>query len=388
MLDRMACGTVPPKHHLALRDAAGALRYEECLTRDGFDGPYTILYHEHRPQAVRAVHTAHVCRSPDVLEGRLSDPLRRRHLATPKLEIGGAPLDARVPLLCNADVVIAAARPSTSDPVYLSNADADTLWFIRQGAGVLRSVFGDLPFNAGDYLLVPKGGIHRFVLPESTEQDWLSIECRSGLGLPQQFRNETGQLRMDAPYCHRDFRRPTFVGPVDEGIREIVVKRGEQYHGFACDHPPLDVVGWDGTVYPWVFPIRAFQPRVGAVHLPPTVHGTFHARGVLVCSFVPRPLDFHPQAVPCPYPHASVDVDEVLYYVEGAFTSRSGVAAGSITHHPRGIPHGPQPGRYEASIGTQRTDELAVMLDCALPLAPTRHAAPIEEVGYEATFAG
>jgi homogentisate 1,2-dioxygenase len=200
------------------------------------------------------------------------------------------------------------------------------------------------------------------------EQHWLSIECLGGAGILRQWRNEVGQLRMDAPYCHRDFRRPELVGPQDEGIRDLVVKRGEAFHGLRYDHSPLDVVGWDGTVYPWAFPIRCFQPRVGLTHLPPTWHGTFAARGALICSFVPRPVDFHPEAIPCPYPHSSVDCDEFLFYVSGQFTSRRGIGPGSISHHPAGIPHGPHPGAYEASLGTRETSELAVMLDTFRPL--------------------
>jgi len=192
---------------------------------------------------------------------------------------------------------------------------------------------------------------------------------------------------MDAPYSHRDFRRPEFRGPIDEGIRTLVVQRGTAHHEFRYAHSPLDVVGWDGTLYPWAFPILAFQPRVSSVHLPPTWHGTFSTRGALICSFVPRPLDFHPEAVPCPYPHSSSDVDELIYYVSGAFSSRSGVEAGSLTLHPRGIPHGPQPGKYEASVGAKFTEELAVMLDCYLPLTATAEARAIEDTGYEASFA-
>jgi homogentisate 1,2-dioxygenase len=178
-----------------------------------------------------------------------------------------------------------------------------------------------------------------------------------------------------------------FRGPLDEGIRDVVVKRGGAYHGLRHRHSPLDVVGWDGTVYPWAFPILAFQPRVSSVHLPPTWHGTFAARGALVCSFVPRPLDFHPDAVPCPYPHSSVDVDEVLYYVSGDFASRRGVGPGSITLHPAGVPHGPHPGKYEASVGAKRTEEIAVMLDCHRPLSRTEDAASVEDTGYDESFA-
>jgi homogentisate 1,2-dioxygenase len=193
---------------------------------------------------------------------------------------------------------------------------------------------------------------------------------------------------MDAPYSHRDFRRVELQGPRDEGIREVVVKKGGAFHGFRWDDSPLDVVGWDGAVYPFAFPILSFQPRAGLVHLPPTWHGTFAADGALVCSFVPRVVDFHPEAIPCPYPHASVDCDEILFYVRGDFTSRRGVGPGSISHHPAGVMHGPHPGAYEGSIGVTRTDELAVMMDTARPLQATEAALAIEDPAYEESFIG
>jgi homogentisate 1,2-dioxygenase len=212
------------------------------------------------------------------------------------------------------------------------------------------------------------------------------MELNGGLHLPRQWRNEVGQLRMDAPYSHRDFKRPEFKGPMDEDIRELVVKKGQAFHGFRYAQSPLDIVGWDGTVYPWAFPILNFQPRAGLVHLPPTWHGTFAARGALVCSFVPRMVDFHPEAIPCPYPHASVDCDEFILYARGNFTSRRGVGPGSISHHPAGVGHGPHPGAYEGSIGHTRTDELAVMLDTTLPLKTTAAALAVEDKGYQDSF--
>ncbi|HEY3233972.1 MAG TPA: homogentisate 1,2-dioxygenase, partial [Polyangiaceae bacterium] len=296
--------------------------------------------------------------------------------------------DARVPLLFNRDLVIGAVRPAVADPVYFSNGDADDLIFIFRGGGLLRSPLGDLRFEESDYVCVPRGILHRWIPELDREQYWLSIEALGGVGLIQQFRNQVGQLKMGAPYCHRDFRRPEFSGPRDEGIRELVVKRAGRFHGFHFEHSPLDVVGWDGAVYPWAFPILNFQPKVGLVHLPPSYHGTFEARGALICSFVPRPLDFHPEAIPCPYPHSSVDVDEVLFYCRGQFTSRRGIRPGSISHHPAGVPHGPHPGAYEQSIGTERTEELAVMLDCYQPLEATPEALSIEDPDYHQSFIG
>ncbi|MFK7991552.1 MAG: homogentisate 1,2-dioxygenase [Sandaracinaceae bacterium] len=381
MLDRMMAGEVPAKHHIALKAADGQLRWEECLTRDGFEGPYTILYHLHRPHEQRRSETKHGFALPAA-----ADPiLAKRHFRSQDLSAPGAPVDARVPLLFNDDVVVSVLTPSVSDPVYFVNGDADDLFYVHAGGGLLRTVLGDVRFEAEDYVFVPRGVLHRFILDEGP-QHWLSLECKSGLGLPKQWRNPVGQLRMDAPFCHRDFRRPTFEGPNDEGIREMVVKQGDRFHGFTVDNPPLDVVGWDGTVYPWAFPILNFQPRAGLVHLPPTWHGTFAVGGALVCSFVPRMVDWHDDAIPCPYPHSSVDVDEMLFYCRGNFTSRKGVGPGSVSFHPHGIPHGPHPGSYEASMGHKRTDEMAVMLDCIKPLRVTTQALDIEHAEYHDSF--
>jgi homogentisate 1,2-dioxygenase len=384
VLDRMIQGEVPPKHHVALRGPDGALRHELALTRAGFDGAYTLSYHLHRPHATHAVEATHGWRGPVAAAPRR---LARRHYRTPGLPaMSGPAVDARTPLLWSEDLSIGLVTPTEPDPVYFQNGDADELFFVVAGGGVLRTALGDLRFDAEDYLLLPRGLLHRF-LPDAGPQRWLWLEAQH-LRLPSQWRNEAGQLRMDAPFGHRDFRRVVWQPPRDEGLREIVVKKGGAFHGLRVDHSPLDVVGWDGAVYPMVFPILAFQPRAGLVHLPPTWHGTFAARGALICSFVPRVVDFHPDAVPCPYPHASVDVDEVLFYVRGQFTSRRGVGPGSISHHPAGVLHGPHPGAYEASIGTRRTDELAVMLDCEKALQATAAAVGIEDSAYDDSFVG
>ncbi len=383
MLDRIVAGDVPRKHHIALRGAGGELRHEECFTRDGFDGPYTILYHLDRPHTHQPIAAEHGWQpAVPVAEAR---PLAKRHYLTQSLpRRGGSQLDGRVALLCNDDLTLGVVHPDAPDPVYAVNADADELLYIHEGGGVLLSPVGELRFAQGDYVCIPSGMIHRIV-PDAGAQAWFWAELRD-LHLLKQWRNEAGQLRMDAPYSHRDFKRPVFAGPRDEGLRTLVVKRGNAWSGFSLLHSPLDVVGWDGTVYPWAFPILAFQPRVGLVHLPPTWHGTFGARGTLVCSFVPRLVDFHPEAVPCPYPHSSPDCDEILFYCDGNFTSRKGVGPGSISHHPSGIPHGPHPGAYERSLGATRTDELAVMMDTFRPLRPTAAALGIEDPGYMSSF--
>jgi homogentisate 1,2-dioxygenase len=383
MFDRTAFGDLPPKHHLASWGADRQLRYEACLTRAGFAGPYTICYHERRPQALRA--------TGDVSSRSFGDSaapdrdLIRRHYRTRSATAPAFPFWT-TPLLHNAELVLGCAQPTHPDSSYRVNAGADELWFVQSGGGRLRSTLGDLDFARGDYVFLPKGLLYRLIPDSAEPQHYLHIECSGALSIPAHFRNPVGQLRMDAPYCHRDFKRPQFVGPVDEGLREVWVKNGERYERFTYPHSPLDVVGWDGCVYPWAFPILNFQPRVGSVHLPPIWHGTFEAPGALICSFVPRPLDFHPQAVPCPYTHTSADVDEVLFYVAGQFSSRLGVDVGSLTHHPAGIPHGPHPGRYEESLGARHTEEVAVMLDCQSRLQRTRAASTIEDSDYDASF--
>lgn len=380
----MFAGTIPPKPHVVFRSARARLRYEECLTRSGFEGAFSILYHDTRPH--EATPCAPVARfaSPE----RASEPeLRRRHyraLALP--DSGGPPLVARTPLLFNDHVTLGFARPREPDAAYFVNSDGDELYFVLSGAGTLRSAFGDLRFESGDYVCVPKGILHRFVPDAGVSQAWLWFEFKAGLSLPKSYRNAVGQLRMDAPYSHRDFRKPDFVGPLDEGLRDQVVKRQGNFFGFRWANTPLDVVGWDGAVYPFALQISAFQPRVGQIHLPPPVHATFESNGAVVCSFVPRLLDFHPDANPCPYPHASVDVDEVLFYANESFGSRRGVAMGSISHHPAGITHGPHPGAYETAHGKTQTDELAVMLDVASPLYRTPEAVSIEDLDYHRSF--
>ena len=383
MLDRVVAGEVPAKHHIQLRGPGGELRFEECFTRDGFDGPYTILYHVDRPHTHQPAAAEHGWQIGVPSEG--PRPLAKRHYLTQRLPPKGGPqVDARIALIGNEDVTVGVVHPDAPDPVYVVNADADELLYIHQGSGTVVSPCGELAFRQGDYVCIPRGMIHRIV-PDQGPQYWLWLEL-ADLHLLSQWRNPAGQLRMDAPYSHRDFRRPVFSGPLDEKIRKVVVKRGQAWHGFTLQSSPLDVVGWDGTVYPWAFPILAFQPRAGLVHLPPDWHGTFGARGALVCSFVPRVVDFHPEAIPCPYPHSSPSCDEILFYCDGNFTSRRGVGPGSISHHPAGIPHGPHPGAYEKSIGSTRTDELAVMMDTYKPLRPMTAALAIEDADYMRSF--
>lgn len=375
MIDRMAPGEIPAKPHTVFRSPSGALRYEECLTRRGFDGEFSILYYDEHPTVDREIGPA----EPGPLDRQVPVPappvpLRRR------LFQGERAPEGYTPFVFNDDVHASFLRlPAGAPDEGFSNGDGDDLYYFFSGAGTLESPFGDVAFEAGDYLLVPRGVVHRLVRREPVEG--IVLELRGGFHLPAQFRNPVGQLRMDAPFTHRDFRRPVFSGP-RKGPASVLVKKDDRFVRRVPAGSPFGVVGWDGTVWPFAFPILAFQPRTGLVHLPPTIHGTFAARGLLVCSFVPRVTDTHPDAVPCPYPHASVDCDEVIYYVRGNFTSRRGVGPRAVSLHPAGIPHGPHPGAYEASIGTKSTDELAVMLDTFLPLKPAAQALAVEDPAY------
>lgn len=393
MLDRICLGTVPPKHHTTLRDAEGRLYYEHCLTRQGFDGGYSILYHRSLPPRDIAHRSTHLPGDPELY---FDECLRRRHLRGPQLDLprggsGGVPRDhlaSRRVLLANSDVAIGLCRPLAAEARYFANGDGDELYFVHEGAGRIESPFGVLTYRAGDYVLIPRGTVYR-VIPDASQSAslMLFIEGRTYIEIPSFFRNPYGQLRMDAPYCHRDFRRPEALcqssgADFANGRYSILVKRGGIFHEIVRDRDPLDVVGWDGSVYPIALSIHDYQAKVGRVHLPPSVFTTFMGGGFIVCSFVPRLVDFDPNAIPCPYPHSSVDCDEVLFYVSGNFTSRRGIGPGSISHHPAGIPHGPQPGAYEASVGKTRTDELAVMIDTFKPLGVTAEARTIDDPNY------
>jgi len=382
LIDRMAAGALPAKPHTAFRDAAGALRWEECLTRKGFDGEFSILYHEGPPMTDLRIGPCAPGRF-DLQPAREAphQPLRRRLLRGQKVPPGFTPI------LKNDDVVVSLFQlpkeAATEDG--FCNGDGDELFFFYEGEGTLESPFGDLPVKAGDYLCVPRGVVRRFRL--SSPVEGILFELRGGLHIPREFRNPVGQLRMDAPYTHRDFVRPAFSGP-RPGPKRIVVKKDDAFVERFPAASPFDVVGWDGTVWPFAFPILAYQPRTGLVHLPPTIHSTFAGRGALVCSFVPRVTDTHPEAIPCPYPHTSVDCDEVIYYVRGNFTSRKGVGPKAVSLHPAGVPHGPHPGAYEGSIGTRSTDELAVMMDTFLPLKLTPEALALEDPAYHDSWRG
>ncbi len=384
MIHRLTRGLIPQKPH-TVHEVDGALTYEHCVTRAGFEALYTIQWHRRPPHWVQAEED--LGRHPGWAEAGWSGPLRRCHYLGLSQPAGGTPFLGRRLLFANADIGLWLGRPNDSEPTLVANADGDELSFVHEGSGRVECPLGALPFREHDYVYVPQGMPHRLVLDRPALL--FTIEARSALRVPKQYRTPEGQLSMYAPYTHHDFVAPEWPASGPESLaapRRLIVQSGGMLTAFELAHDPFDVVGWDGQLWPFAFPILAFQPKTGLVHLPPTIHTTFAGNGYVVCSFVPRMVDFHERAIPCPYPHSSPDCDEVLFYVDGNFSSRKGVGPASMTLHPRGLPHGPHPGTYEASIGASRTEELAVMVDTFKPLRPTAHAAAIEAPDYNRSW--
>jgi len=369
-------GEIPPKRHQVFRKPDGGIHYEELVGNKGFSGPSSLLYHLHTPTEVKSVETLRDVR-PVADDSRET---RHRHYRTHEAPVGGSPTLDRVPLLFNADVQLSVVRPDREDDFHYRNGQFDELVYLSEGSGVLESQYGTLDVRAGDYVVIPRGTIHRWRL---TGARLFITETVGYLRTPRAYRNDHGQLLEGAPYNERDLRAPGELVVVDEaGDFPIVVKQGHQLLRYVTGHHPFDAVGWDGYYYPWALSIHAFEPKVGRFHLPPPVHQTFEAEGLVVCSFCPRPFDFDPDSVPAPYYHTNAMSDEVIYYASEEFMSRKGVGFGSITLHPDGVPHGPQPGRMEDSIGVERTDELAVMVDTFRPLTRTRAASALEDADY------
>ncbi len=388
MIQRHTLGKFPPKPHTTFRNDQGKLYMEHCLTREGFDGPFTILYYKTPPTDEISVERFSIpgfCpfeMAPDL-------PLLRRHVRTQDMRAEGDFLDARRTLFVNSDVHVGMVKPTRSSPRFFSNGDGDECWYAFKGGGVCESLMGVLKYEQGDYVNVPRNVPYRLVPDSGSEL--MVFEGRAEIRVPKQFRNQVGQFTMDAPYSHRDFRVPESLLRYDEAHHgkspfKLVVKKNDILTTHEHEHFPYDVVGWDGFVYPCAFNIRDYQPKTGLIHLPPTIHLTFAGPGFVICSFVPRLLDYHENAIPCPYGHASVHCDEIILYCDGNFTSRRGIDSGSISLHPAGVPHGPHPGAYEKSVGVKRTDELAVMCDTFKPLMLTKLGHELEDPDYHTTW--
>jgi len=364
-------GKIPHKRHTTFKKKDGGYYYEQLFGTIGFDGMSSLMYHVHRPTQVKEVLRSYdVNPKISVAKNMLSLGLEGFAIA-PKADF----LESRVPVLVNNDCHIVLAAPSDSLTDYFyKNTDCDELLFVHEGTGTLRTMLGNIPFGEGDYLLIPRGMIYQIEFDTKANRLFI-VESHRPLYTPKRYRNWFGQLLEHSPFCERDLRRPTELETHDEkGDFIIKVKKEGMMHEYVYATHPFDVVGWDGYNFPYAFNIKDFEPITGRVHQPPPVHQTFETDAFVVCSFVPRLYDYHPESVPAPYNHSNIDSDEVLYYVDGDFMSRNNIEKGMITLHPAGIPHGPHPGAMERSLGKKDTQEYAVMVDTFKPLQVTEAA--------------
>ena len=372
-------GQVPEKRHTQFRSPAGILYSEELFSTEGFSSDYSLLYHIHPPTQILSTDQP----APENIIIAEEKMLKHRSLEGFRLEAEDDFLRSRKPILVNNDLHISLAAPRLSMKNYFfKNADADELIFVHEGSGKLLTVYGELTFKYGDYIIIPRGTIYQIQLDTEANRLFI-VESFSPIRFPKKYISKYGQLLEHSPYCERDLRTPVFTAPKDEaGDFRIHIKKKGVVYGMHYAHHPFDVVGWDGCCYPFIFSILDFEPITGRVHQPPPVHLTFEGNNFVVCSFVPRLFDYHPLSVPVPYNHSNIDSDELLYYVDGDFMSRKMVTRGMMTLHPAGIPHGPHPGTVEKSLGAKETKELAVMVDTFHPLSLTDIALGLENPGY------
>lgn len=373
-------GQVPRVKHTTFYKADGKSLYrEELFGSKGFSGVYSNKYHIHLPTALHRVGPADI----PGLELWDDAPLACYHFFTDKQKRTGNFITARRVFLHNSDCTIGTARVKEKTDDFYRNAHAAEYIFVHHGSGTLHSEFGRLPFVPGDQLVIPRAVTYHMEFDNFDNNYLLIVESPTPFDIPSHYKNDYGQFEEHAPYCEREFKLPEFAEPIDQkGEFRIVVKAGDSYYEHIAAHHPFDVVGWDGYLYPFAFNIRDYHAKVGRIHLPPPIHLMFITGGFVLCNFVPRPYDFHPDAIPAPYFHSNIDSDEVLYYVEGDFMSRKGITEGSITLHPGGMPHGPQPGKTEASVGAKGTDEYAVMIDTFRPLKLTQAVKETIDEGY------
>jgi homogentisate 1,2-dioxygenase len=372
-------GKIPQKRHTQFRNTEGSLYYEQLFGTIGFDGMSSLLYQVHRPTMVKEI-LSETDVAPEIgVPKNMKARLLKGFDVPPTADF----LDSRVPLLINSDIHIGLAAPQKSLRNYFyKNADADEMLFIHRGKGTLRTQLGNIPFEYGDYLIIPRGMIYQIDF-DTADNRLLFAESFHPIYTPKRYRNWFGQLLEHSPFCERDLKLPQDLETHDEKGDFImkIKKQGVLYEILYPTHP-FDVVGWDGYNFPYGFSIHNFEPITGRVHQPPPVHQTFETKAFVICSFVPRMYDYHPLSIPAPYNHSNIDSDEMLYYVDGDFMSRNNIEKGHITLHPGGIPHGPAPGAYERSIGHKETAELAVMIDTFKPLSITKAALAIDDGKY------
>ena len=361
-------GQIPAKRHTVFRKPDGALYAEELVSTEGFSSMYSLVYHTHPPTIVKELGT------PYSVEPKIAREKHLRHTSLLGFNIKPQKdyLESRKIVLVNSDLQISLAAPTESMTTYFyKNSQADEVLFIHKGSGTLKTGFGKIYFKYGDYIVVPRGTIYQIEFNDADNRLFI-IESFSPIHFPKRYQNKYGQLMEHSPFCERDIVRPTDLETFDEtGDFKVLIKKQGLIYPYTYGTHPFDFIGWDGYHYPWAFSIHNFEPITGRVHQPPPVHQTFEAHNFVICSFVPRKYDYHPDAIPAPYNHSNIDSDEVLYYVDGDFMSRKSVVQGQITLHPGGIPHGPHPGTVEKSIGKEKTEELAVMIDPFKPLMLT-----------------
>jgi homogentisate 1,2-dioxygenase len=376
-------GQIPAKRHTVFRKPDGALYAEELVSTEGFSSMYSLVYHTHPPTIVKELGT------PYSVEPKIAREKHLRHTSLLGFNIKPQKdyLESRKIVLVNSDLQISLAAPTESMTTYFyKNSQADEVLFIHKGSGTLKTGFGKIYFKYGDYIVVPRGTIYQIEFNDADNRLFI-IESFSPIHFPKRYQNKYGQLMEHAPFCERDIVRPTNLETFDEtGDFKVLIKKQGLIYPYTYGTHPFDFIGWDGYHYPWAFSIHNFEPITGRVHQPPPVHQTFEAHNFVICSFVPRKYDYHPQAIPAPYNHSNIDSDEVLYYVDGDFMSRKSVVQGQITLHPGGIPHGPHPGTVEKSIGKEKTEELAVMIDPFKPLMLTEDAIAIEDESYHKSW--
>ena len=368
-------GDIPTKRHTQFRDDSGNLYWEELISREGFSHIYSNVYHVYPPTSVEAVGEL---KKYNLIA--VDQTHRHHHIRTANVESDGDAISSRIPLFFNSDVVISKAHVKESMKSLYRNGNADEVLFIHTGSGIFKSNFGNMALTAGDYLVIPRGVIWQIDVKE--DMRIFITESSSPIETPTRYRNKFGQLLEHSPFSERDIRTPDFVGPVDDSPMDVEVKLRHGIQTYGYQHHPFDIVGWDGYYFPYIFNINDFMPITGKIHQPPPVHQTFQAHGIVLCSFVPRPFDYHDKSVPAPYAHSNVDSDEIIYYVEGNFMSRKGIDEQSISYHPMGLPHGPQPGKIEESLGAKETNELAVMIDTFKPLNMTEAALNVDDEDY------
>ncbi len=377
-------GNIPHKRHTQFRKPDGGLYSEQLFSTEGFSDDYSLLYHCHPPtQIIKTEPQQDV--SPIIAEEKM---LKHRCFEGFQLKPGGEFLQSRIPVLVNNDchIVLAAPQSGTKDYFY-KNTDADEMIFVHEGSGIVKTQYGELPFGYGDYIMLPRGTIYQIEFKDDKNRLFI-VESFTPLRFPKRYMSKFGQLMEHAPFCERDMRKPQNLQTIDEkGDFLIKAKKKGMLYGLHYGTHPFDVVGWDGCCYPYIFSIHDFEPITGRVHQPPPVHQTFETNAFVVCSFVPRLYDYHPNAIPAPYNHSNIDSDELIYYVDGDFMSRKNVTRGMMTLHPAGIPHGPHPGAVEKSIGAKETKELAVMVDTFRPLMLTKQALEIENENYIMSWA-